>query len=265
VTAAVRASRALDVPVTGLDFLVPDVGGPDHVLIEANERPGLANHQPQPTAERFVDLLFPETTALPAGWSADLRPGRHDRPEAGAAAQLPIDMDYVQEVLLHLLRTPSPTGRTDEVVHYFGELVMDLGMDLRSPAAACSTRPVGQAHPPGPRHRRARRHHRIMVTRLKDTAARGYAARHAQRPLRRGRARHGLHRHPESDAHRHGAAAKSTATSTATRSTPRASAGPGRGARRRAGVQRRGPGGHRDPGRRLRRLDANPIITPPGT
>jgi GNAT-family acetyltransferase (TIGR03103 family) len=68
VTAAVRASRALDVPVTGLDFLVPDVAGPEHVLIEANERPGLANHQPQPTAERFVDLLFPETVVGPDGW-----------------------------------------------------------------------------------------------------------------------------------------------------------------------------------------------------
>jgi GNAT-family acetyltransferase (TIGR03103 family) len=67
-TAAVRASRALDIPVTGLDFLVPDVSGPDHVLIEANERPGLANHQPQPTAERFVDLLFPETASGPSGW-----------------------------------------------------------------------------------------------------------------------------------------------------------------------------------------------------
>lgn len=44
--------------------------------------------------------------------------------------RLPIDMDYVQEVLLHLLRTPSPTGRTDEVVQYVGELVKDLGMDL---------------------------------------------------------------------------------------------------------------------------------------
>jgi GNAT-family acetyltransferase (TIGR03103 family) len=59
--AAVRASRAIGIPVTGLDFLVPDVGGPDHVFIEANERPGLANHEPQPTVERFVDLLFPET------------------------------------------------------------------------------------------------------------------------------------------------------------------------------------------------------------
>jgi GNAT-family acetyltransferase (TIGR03103 family) len=66
VNASVRASRALDIPVTGLDFLVPDVGGPDHVLIEANERPGLANHQPQPTAERFVDLLFPETATFPS-------------------------------------------------------------------------------------------------------------------------------------------------------------------------------------------------------
>jgi GNAT-family acetyltransferase (TIGR03103 family) len=65
--AAVRASRALDIPVTGLDFLVPDVTGTDYVLIEANERPGLANHQPQPTAERFLDLLFPETSAV-AGW-----------------------------------------------------------------------------------------------------------------------------------------------------------------------------------------------------
>src|SRR3954452_24995562 len=56
-----RAAAALDIPVTGLDFLVPDVSGPDYVFIEANERPGLANHEPQPVAERFVDLLFPET------------------------------------------------------------------------------------------------------------------------------------------------------------------------------------------------------------
>ena len=44
--------------------------------------------------------------------------------------RLPIDMDYVQDVLVHLLRTPSPTGRTDEVVQYVGELLLDLGMDL---------------------------------------------------------------------------------------------------------------------------------------
>jgi GNAT-family acetyltransferase (TIGR03103 family) len=59
--AAVRAAEAIGIPVTGIDFLVPDVGGPDYVFIEANERPGLANHEPQPVVQRFVDLLFPET------------------------------------------------------------------------------------------------------------------------------------------------------------------------------------------------------------
>jgi D-alanine-D-alanine ligase-like ATP-grasp enzyme len=63
--AAVRASRAIGIPVTGIDFLVPDVEGPEAVFVEANERPGLANHEPQPTAARFVDLLFPETRRSP--------------------------------------------------------------------------------------------------------------------------------------------------------------------------------------------------------
>ena len=61
--AAVSAAEALDIPVTGLDFIVPAVDRPDYVIIEANERPGLANHEPQPTAKRFVDLLFPMTAA----------------------------------------------------------------------------------------------------------------------------------------------------------------------------------------------------------
>jgi len=59
--AAVRAARALDIPVVGLDLIVRTPRGPDYVIIEANERPGLANHEPQPTAERFIDLLFPQT------------------------------------------------------------------------------------------------------------------------------------------------------------------------------------------------------------
>jgi GNAT-family acetyltransferase (TIGR03103 family) len=58
---AEKAAAALNIPCTGLDMLVPDPGKPEHVIIEANERPGLANHEPQPTAERFVDLLFPRT------------------------------------------------------------------------------------------------------------------------------------------------------------------------------------------------------------
>ncbi len=61
--AAVRAARALDIPVVGLDFLVPSAEGDRYVIIEANERPGLANHEPQPTAQRFIDLLFPQTTS----------------------------------------------------------------------------------------------------------------------------------------------------------------------------------------------------------
>lgn len=67
--ACVAASRALDIPVTGLDLLVPAPDAPEHVFIEANERPGLANHEPQPTAERFVDLLFPGTRAPRRLWS----------------------------------------------------------------------------------------------------------------------------------------------------------------------------------------------------
>jgi GNAT-family acetyltransferase (TIGR03103 family) len=61
IDAAVRGAQALDIPVVGFDFLVPDITGPDYAIIEANERPGLANHEPQPTAERFIDLLFPQT------------------------------------------------------------------------------------------------------------------------------------------------------------------------------------------------------------
>lgn len=65
--AAEKAARELDIPVTGLDFLVPAVDGQEYVIIEANERPGLANHEPQPTAERFVDLLFPRSRAHHGG------------------------------------------------------------------------------------------------------------------------------------------------------------------------------------------------------
>jgi GNAT-family acetyltransferase (TIGR03103 family) len=61
IEAAVRAARAIEIPVTGIDLMVKSPREPDYVFIEANERPGLANHEPQPTAERFVDLLFPLT------------------------------------------------------------------------------------------------------------------------------------------------------------------------------------------------------------
>ena len=63
--AAVRAARALDIPVVGLDLMVPAADQPEYVFIEANERAGLANHEPQPTAERFIDLLFPHSQPAP--------------------------------------------------------------------------------------------------------------------------------------------------------------------------------------------------------
>ena len=63
--AAVRAARALDIPVVGLDLMVPAADQPEYVFIEANERVGLANHEPQPTAERFIDLLFPHRQPVP--------------------------------------------------------------------------------------------------------------------------------------------------------------------------------------------------------
>jgi len=61
VEAACAAARAIDIPVVGIDLMVRSPQLPEYVFIEANERPGLANHEPQPTAERFVDLLFPRS------------------------------------------------------------------------------------------------------------------------------------------------------------------------------------------------------------
>lgn len=58
---AIKIARAIEIPVTGIDLLVKSPRQPDYVFIEANERPGLANHEPHPTAERFVDLLFPQS------------------------------------------------------------------------------------------------------------------------------------------------------------------------------------------------------------
>jgi len=59
--AAEETTRVLDIPVAGVDLMVPNLEEDTHWIIEVNERPGLANHEPQPTAERFIDLLFPRT------------------------------------------------------------------------------------------------------------------------------------------------------------------------------------------------------------
>ena len=64
--AAVTAAEAIGIPVTGIDLLVADVTGDEYVFIEANERPGLANHQPQPVVEAFLDFLMPVTADVAA-------------------------------------------------------------------------------------------------------------------------------------------------------------------------------------------------------
>ncbi len=77
VEAGIKAARAIDIPVVGIDLMVRSPISPDYAFIEANERPGLANHEPQPTAERFVDLLFP--LSIPTS----VRQAVQEAPEAG--------------------------------------------------------------------------------------------------------------------------------------------------------------------------------------
>ncbi len=59
--ACLQAAQALQIPVVGIDLIIVDDQKLKYKIIEANERPGLANHEPHPTAERFIDLLFPQT------------------------------------------------------------------------------------------------------------------------------------------------------------------------------------------------------------
>jgi GNAT-family acetyltransferase (TIGR03103 family) len=70
----VAAAEAIGIPVTGIDLLVPDVTGTEYAFIEANERPGLANHEPQPTAAAFLDYLFPGRPGQPLAWTPEESP-----------------------------------------------------------------------------------------------------------------------------------------------------------------------------------------------
>ena len=68
---AVAAAEAIGIRVTGIDLLVPDITGSEYAFIEANERPGLANHEPQPTAAAFIDYLFPGQPGQPLAWTPE--------------------------------------------------------------------------------------------------------------------------------------------------------------------------------------------------
>jgi GNAT-family acetyltransferase (TIGR03103 family) len=72
---AVNVARAIRIPVVGVDLVVDDPRSPVGVVVEANEQPGLANHEPQPTAQRFIVLLFPRA-ADPAHRSSLAVPNR---------------------------------------------------------------------------------------------------------------------------------------------------------------------------------------------
>lgn len=43
---------------------------------------------------------------------------------------LKVDMDYVEDVMMRLLATPSPSGRTDAVMQMIGEELRDAGIDF---------------------------------------------------------------------------------------------------------------------------------------
>jgi len=102
--AARTAARALDIPVTGLDFLVPVISGPEYVIIEANERPGLANHEPQPTAQRFIDTLGAMVKSLKPNGRLKLVPVGHwnARFAEGARCTLFTDVGHHRGTILPL-------------------------------------------------------------------------------------------------------------------------------------------------------------------
>ncbi len=60
--AAEEAARAIGIPVTGIDFIVPRLTGKEYKIIEANERPDLSIHE-RKAVETFFDMLFPQTAA----------------------------------------------------------------------------------------------------------------------------------------------------------------------------------------------------------
>ena len=56
--AAVRGARALEIPLVGFDFMVEAPDREAYAIIEANERPGLANHEPQQPTCAEVHSIF---------------------------------------------------------------------------------------------------------------------------------------------------------------------------------------------------------------
>jgi hypothetical protein len=107
-----EAARALDIPVTGLDFLVPDVTAPTMSSSRPTSGPAWPTTSPSrpPSASSICCFRRPRPEAsCPEASCA--------HPESPRLKALPIDTEYLLDILLKLLFTPSPSGYTDRVVH----------------------------------------------------------------------------------------------------------------------------------------------------
>ena len=66
------------------------------------------------------------------------------------ARMVPIDMEYLSEVLLRLLATPSPSGRTDEVMQFVGDRLTDLDVPFTMTRRGAIVANLTGADPGGP-------------------------------------------------------------------------------------------------------------------
>ena len=105
VDAACKASRAIDIPVVGIDFIVRSPSRPDLCFHRANERPGLANHEPQPDGGRSSTCLFPLSGQKSAQRALAKRMTR------GKSRKLKIDQEY----LLAQLKARARDGQPDRL------------------------------------------------------------------------------------------------------------------------------------------------------
>jgi GNAT-family acetyltransferase (TIGR03103 family) len=60
--AAIKAAKMINIPIIGFDIILPKTESKDYIIIKANAQPLLINHEPQPVAKHFIDLLFPQTS-----------------------------------------------------------------------------------------------------------------------------------------------------------------------------------------------------------
>ena len=119
--ACVAASRALAIPVTGIDLLVTAPDQPGYVIIEANETARTGQ------SRAATDRRAVHGPALPDHRLAVADPLSPPGSRYGSGmSPLEIDLDFLRLVLVELLDIPSPTRRTDHVQQYVGERLDQL-------------------------------------------------------------------------------------------------------------------------------------------